>query len=94
MGKMRLGRLGLSLLAAAAVAPTTPAPVAPSHQQIAPATQPKSTKAPVTPAVNAAQFVVQNYAGFDIATERKHRIWQGVEKRGNRKGRSRFNYNR
>lgn len=94
MGKMRLGRLGLSLLAAAAVAPTTPSPVVAPGQQIAPATQSKTTKAPVTPAVNVQQFAVQNYAGFDIATERKHRIWQGVEKRGNRKGRSRFNYNR
>lgn len=94
-GMRRIGGALLGLAALAGVRATTPAS---TSRQAAIELQSTPNRAPAQSPASAPTSVIQNQMlmprGLYRFYGRTQPIWNGVEKRGNRRGRSRFNYNR
>ena len=91
----RLATLAAAMLVGGlgSLAPSTFVPANTSVIEAAQATRSTPATVPV-----ATQLQIQRIMGLGsdtvLVSERKHPIWLGTAKRGNRRGRARFNFNR
>lgn len=94
MRRPRLLAAALAGLLGAATVPTAPLQAPTTSSVEAVATQTKSTPAPAPLEVTANQ-VLRHLGNVPFISYRNSGyIWQATAKRGNRRGRSRWNYNR